>query len=135
ETALAVFGLGAVARYTDRFGDAASLFRDSATALNRIDDKHGEGYARWALAGAFIELENFDGADEQLQLALEASRSVGDFHREAHVQERFGTLHNAQGNQPEAVACLELALSMFDDIGDKPCMSEVQHALSEITSS
>src|SRR5690606_30224374 len=56
ETALAVYGLGAVARFTGRIAEAASLFRDSATALQRIGDAYGEGYARWALAGTFLEL-------------------------------------------------------------------------------
>ncbi|HZE41332.1 MAG TPA: AfsR/SARP family transcriptional regulator [Stackebrandtia sp.] len=129
ETALAVYGLGAVARFTGRTAEAASLFRDSATALHRIGDAHGEGLARWALAGAFIALENFDGADEQLHIALKAARSVGDRHREAHVIERFATLHRARGNEPEAIACLEDALSTFTDLGDEPCTKEVREAL------
>jgi DNA-binding SARP family transcriptional activator len=130
EMALAICGLGAVSRFTGNNAEAASLFRDAATVLEVIEDAFGEGYARWALAGAFLSLDNLDGAEAQLERALEVSQLVGDTHREAHVRQRLAALHRARGDETAATGCLENALEMFESIHDETGVVEVKEALA-----
>ncbi len=129
EMALAICGLGAVARFSGNNAEAASLFRDAATLLEAIDDVFGEGYARWALAGAFLSLDNIDGARAQLDRALETSMIVGDTHREAHVRQRMGHLHRRNNDEEAAVECFTTALSIFEEIQDISGIEEIREAL------
>lgn len=132
EMALSICGLGAVSRFSGKHAEAASLFRDAAVILESIEDAFGEGYARWALAGAFLDLDNLDGAQAQLERALEVTQLVGDSHREAHVLQRMGTLHRARGNEPAALASLEEALEIFEGIQDIVGVEEVRRALTMV---
>ncbi|GAA4898247.1 DNA-binding SARP family transcriptional activator [Stackebrandtia albiflava] len=131
EAALAVCGLGAVARFTGDNAEAASLFRDAAEQLQGIGDPFGEGYARWALAGTFLSLDNLTGARSELEQALRLAVDSQDRHREAHVRQRFGSLHRACGDETAAVSSLEAALEIFTSIDDDAGVKEVVAALNE----
>lgn len=131
EAALAVCGLGAVARFTGDNAAAASLFRDAAEQLKQAGDPYGESYARWALAGTFLSLDNGVGANTELQLALQLATDTKDCHRVAHVRQRFAALYRSWGDEPAAVASLEQALEIFTEIHDDAGIAEVKAALNE----
>ncbi|CAM3168703.1 BTAD domain-containing putative transcriptional regulator [Stackebrandtia soli] len=129
DTALAVCGLGSVARFSGDNAQAASLYRDAANALADISDRHAEAYARWALAGAFLSMNNLEGTASQLDRALALSLDAADTHREAHVRERFAYLHRARGDEESAQTSLKQALGIFRSISDDDGVSKVLAAL------
>jgi DNA-binding SARP family transcriptional activator len=119
--ALAVAGLGTVARVRDRPREALDCYRRALDGLERAGDRGGVAQMRNSIGSAYVRLGEFVEAAEWLGRARELAREMGDAHREARVLTELGTLHRETGRLPESLTCLRLALSILEDLDDDRC--------------
>ncbi|UOZ05050.1 BTAD domain-containing putative transcriptional regulator [Amycolatopsis sp. WQ 127309] len=121
--ALAVAGLGTVARIRDRPRDALDCYGRALAGLERAGDRSGVAQLRNSIGAAHARLAEFTEAADWLGRARDLAREMGDAHREARVLTEFGTLHRDTGRLPESLACLRLALGIFEDLDDERCVA------------
>ncbi|OKJ11804.1 tetratricopeptide repeat protein [Kitasatospora sp. CB01950] len=69
------------------------------------------------LALALTELQEYAAAEQQLELAADAERTVGHLRGQATAVETLGLLRLRQWRYTEALACFEQAAGLLDGIG------------------
>ncbi|MFI5585446.1 BTAD domain-containing putative transcriptional regulator [Amycolatopsis sp. NPDC051758] len=119
--ALAVAGLGTVARVRDRPRDALDAYRRALDGLERAGDRSGVAQMRNSIGSTYVLLGEFAEAEAWLHRARDLAREIEDPHREAKVLTELGTLHRDTGRLPESLTCLRLALNILEDLDDERC--------------
>jgi len=69
---------------------AVFLYKKAVSLFRKINNKDGEDDALYDLAGAYMRLENYGGAIQALNSALEIAIQIGDREREMRNLGRLG---------------------------------------------
>lgn len=79
----------------------------------RLSDKPAQALSRRLLAGAFIQLSNYDQANSQLRRALALFSELGDVIGQADVHRNLAWMLERQGLHREALPHAQQALDLF----------------------
>ena len=79
----------------------------------RLSDKSAQALSRRLLAGAFIQLSNYDQANSQLRRALALFSELGDVIGQADVHRNLSWMLERQGLHGEALPHAQQALDLF----------------------
>ncbi|MFS8104439.1 tetratricopeptide repeat protein [Lentzea alba] len=106
-------GLGALAFYRDRYGEANEHFARAQEMFAAIGDDRGLAYANLGLGSVHLFHGKLDEAAVELGRARETFGGCADDSGEAFALQALGVVHRNQGRLDEAAGSLDRALEIF----------------------
>lgn len=106
-------GLGALAFYRDRYGEASEHFARAQEIFAGTDEHRGHAYAHLGLGSVHLFHGRQDEAAVHLGQARETFRDCDDLSGEAFALQAMGIVHRNQDRLDEAARCLGRALEIF----------------------
>ncbi|MEV4050122.1 BTAD domain-containing putative transcriptional regulator [Amycolatopsis sp. NPDC049688] len=112
-------GLGALAFYRDRYGEANEHFGQAQELFAEIGESRGHAYASLGLGSVHL----FHGAHAEAAAELEQARGTfdrcADTAGAAFALQALGIVHRTEGRLGEAARCLGSALTAFRALGSR----------------
>jgi len=112
-------GLGALAFYRDRYGDANEHFAQAQEIFADIGESRGRAYANLGLGSVHLFHGAHDEAAAELAQAQEAFDRCEDANGEAFALQALGIVHRNRGDLDKAALCLDRALTTFRGLGSR----------------
>ncbi|MET8850197.1 BTAD domain-containing putative transcriptional regulator [Amycolatopsis sp. NPDC004625] len=112
-------GLGALAFYRDRYGEANEHFAQAQGIFAEIGESRGHAYANLGLGSVHLFHGRHADAAAELDQARATFERCADTAGAAFVQQALGIVHRNQGRLDEAARCLGTALTAFRDLGSR----------------
>lgn len=112
-------GLGALAFYRDRYGEADDHFAQAQRFFAEIGESRGHAYANLGLGSVHLFHGRHAAAAAELDQARATFERCADTAGGAFVQQALGIVHRNQGRLEEAARCLGRALTAFRDLGSR----------------
>ncbi|MEU0881599.1 BTAD domain-containing putative transcriptional regulator [Lentzea sp. NPDC005914] len=112
-------GLGALAFYRDRYGEASEHFASAQDIFAGTDEHRGHAYAHLGLGSVHLFHGRQDEAADQLGRARETFSACLDESGEAFALQALGIVHRNQGRLDDAARCLGQALEIFSGLGNR----------------
>jgi tetratricopeptide (TPR) repeat protein len=104
--------------------DLESALETASRAKSLLDDvviQDGVGHFREVLGERLADLNRFDDALEQFELAVSAFEASSEPHRVAHVMQSISIIYWKQNDLTSAIAAIEVSLDEVHEKEFKPC--------------
>ncbi len=130
--AIALCNLGESYLELGQYEEAITRSQEALAVAREIGAVRLEGYAQYNLGRAFGELGRAGAAVELLEQALAIHRSVGDKYGQAQDLQQIGIAHARSGAAPQARAAWTRASTIFEGLGDRKQLDELQAHLRDL---
>lgn len=111
------------------FGEALEVYELGARAAQRCGDAAAEARLRLQLARAYMDLEDFAGAERELALAGPLARQAGHRALEGSTLEFLGVLEIHRGRHTQAIAALESSRDLYRSLDSPRGLAIQEHHL------
>jgi tetratricopeptide (TPR) repeat protein len=122
----ALCNMGVAYMQLDKNEKAIELYEMALETARLIGNLRSEGVALVNMGIAYMNLGDQSKAVELLQKALEIARQIGDVRNEGHAFCNMGLAHAGMGNKQEAYACLEASKGIFERLGLKHAIEQIE---------
>ncbi|WP_432854283.1 BTAD domain-containing putative transcriptional regulator [Amycolatopsis sp. CA-161197] len=112
-------GLGALAFYRDRYGEASEHFEQARGIFAEIGEIRGHAYSNLGLGSVHLYHGKHDEAAAELGQARAAFGRCADASGEAFALQALSIVHRNRGNLEAAAECLDRALTTFRGLGSR----------------
>jgi signal transduction histidine kinase len=130
--AKARFSIGQVHRDMGDFTGALDDYHRALALFEELADPHSPILVRMEIAMALKALDEVAAATEQLQIALPASKAIGDRHLTATLTANLGSCLADLERFDEALTALESARDELEELALRPTLREVYKPLAEL---
>ncbi|MEV4603477.1 BTAD domain-containing putative transcriptional regulator [Amycolatopsis sp. NPDC049253] len=112
-------GLGALAFYRDRYGEASEHFAQAQGIFAEIGEIRGHAYSNLGLGSVHLYHGKHDEAAAELGQARAGFARCADASGEAFALQALSIVHRNRGNLEQAAKCLDRALTTFRGLGSR----------------
>ncbi|MET7990991.1 BTAD domain-containing putative transcriptional regulator [Amycolatopsis sp. NPDC005232] len=112
-------GLGALAFYRDRYGEASEHFAQARGIFAGIGEVRGRAYSNLGLGSVHLYHGEHDEAAAELGQARNTFDRCADASGGAFALQALSIVHRNRGNLGEAAECLDRALTTFRGLGSR----------------